>query len=343
MRILTSSPHNPTSFGFSTGSSYGPYLPLWGQRAVRNLLRAMPCPKDRKAMVSNSFLHIDAPLGSNGDFSNPQSSLTADVLPSEASQLAQSPFRALPGNTERANCLQSPPQAPWHLSFSFSNTSSFPSGSCLCSPLFLWCCSQACSLGHFGAFTLPFLPPPQATCLCLKFGCSGSPICCSLCGAPMASYRRRFPLCAVVVGRHISLSLGWKQLKQPNAGAVSPFPVHPQSLVQCRQQRSHSLSAYGMTEVPTFSATAQQDGNLTWAHDPLAVSLRRRSHQLFVILACAAKCSGSVSSFRHPCKSLLSTYYVSGIGWWTKSASHSQEAQQGRLKSWTVSLFHLTS
>lgn len=137
----------------------------------------------------------------------PAPSLLSLVMcyPQPASQPAQSPFRALPGK-QRGQVVFSHPPPPSISIFIFFFFQHFLLSSWLLplQSLFLWCPFQACSLGPFEASFLLFLPPPQAACPCLKFRLfRGSPICCSLHGAPTASYRRPFPLCAVVVGGHI--------------------------------------------------------------------------------------------------------------------------------------------
>lgn len=131
-------------------------------------------------MASNSFLHIDVPLGSNGASSSPQPSLTADVLPPEACGPAQSPFRSFPGNTGQVVFSQHPP--PSTLTFIFFCFQHLQLSSRL---LPLQPPLPAMSLPGLlsGASFLLFLPPPQAACPCLKFRLfSGSPICCSLGG-----------------------------------------------------------------------------------------------------------------------------------------------------------------
>lgn len=74
-------PQPQTSFGSSLGRSYRPYLPPWGRMTGRNLLRVIPCPKDRRAVASSSFRHT---RGSSRLQAKPPSSqplLTPDVFP----------------------------------------------------------------------------------------------------------------------------------------------------------------------------------------------------------------------------------------------------------------------
>lgn len=51
----------PASFVSSLGSCSGPFLPLWGQRMGRDLLRVTPGPGAGRATASSPCLHVASP------------------------------------------------------------------------------------------------------------------------------------------------------------------------------------------------------------------------------------------------------------------------------------------
>ena len=139
----------------------------------RNLLRVMPCPKDRRAAASSSFLHTrGSSLGSRRSLPTSQPLLTPNVLPPTPSHPTQPPFRVLPGGNAEGKLnlsLATHPQ-PWHLFSSFFSTCSSHAGSLLSSSSLPGCRLQTRSMAlSWESLLLLFLIPPQVGCPCLKY------------------------------------------------------------------------------------------------------------------------------------------------------------------------------